>query len=52
MHASLESHIREEEQDIFPRISKAWDETKLEHAGTEMQEMTSVDIQNRPVMDS
>src|SRR4030095_8491478 len=39
VHASLESHIREEEQDIFPRISKAWDETKLEHARTEMQEM-------------
>jgi iron-sulfur cluster repair protein YtfE (RIC family) len=39
VHASLESHIREEEQDIFPRISKAWDETKLEQAGTEMQEM-------------
>src|SRR6185503_17272042 len=27
---SLESHIRQEEQDIFPRISKAWDKTKLE----------------------
>ena len=39
VHASLEIHIQEEEQDIFPRISKAWDETKLEHAGTEMQEM-------------
>lgn len=39
VHASLESHIRDEEQDIFPRISKAWDETKLEHAVTEMEEM-------------
>ena len=39
VHTSLESHIREEEQDIFPRISKAWDETKLERAGTELQEM-------------
>ena len=39
VHASLAKHIREEEQDIFPRINKAWDETKLEHAGTEMQEM-------------
>jgi iron-sulfur cluster repair protein YtfE (RIC family) len=39
VHASLENHIREEEQDIFPRISKAWDETKLTHAGTEMKEM-------------
>jgi len=39
IHTSLENHIREEEQDIFPRIGKAWDEAKLEHAGTEMQEM-------------
>ena len=39
VHASLESHIREEEQDIFPRISKVWDETKLKQAGTEMKEM-------------
>ena len=39
VHASLESHIREEEQDIFPRIGKVWDETKLKHAGTEMKEM-------------
>jgi hemerythrin-like domain-containing protein len=39
VHASLESHIREEEQDIFPRISKVWDEKKLTQAGTEMKEM-------------
>jgi iron-sulfur cluster repair protein YtfE (RIC family) len=39
VHTSLENHIREEEQDIFPRISKAWDQTKLEHAGAKMQEM-------------
>jgi len=39
VHASLESHIREEEQDIFPRISKVWNETKLKQAGTEMKEM-------------
>ena len=39
VHASLESHIREEEQDIFPRISKVWDDTKLKQAGTEMKEM-------------
>jgi hemerythrin-like domain-containing protein len=29
VHASLEGHIREEEQDIFPRISKVWDEKQL-----------------------
>ena len=39
VHASLESHIREEEQDIFPRISKVWGDTKLKQAGTEMKEM-------------
>jgi hemerythrin-like domain-containing protein len=39
VHASLESHIREEEQDIFPRISKVWDDKKLKQAGTDMKEM-------------
>jgi iron-sulfur cluster repair protein YtfE (RIC family) len=39
VHASLVSHIREEEKDIFPRISKVWDEHKLKQAGTDMQEM-------------
>ncbi|MDP2702086.1 MAG: hemerythrin domain-containing protein [Candidatus Rokubacteria bacterium] len=39
VHANLKSHIREEEQDIFPRISKVWDETKLKQAGAEMKEM-------------
>jgi hemerythrin-like domain-containing protein len=39
VHASLESHIREEEHDIFPRISKVWNETKLKQAGTEMKAM-------------
>jgi iron-sulfur cluster repair protein YtfE (RIC family) len=39
VHASLESHIREEEQDIFPRISKVWNEAKLKQAGTDMKEM-------------
>jgi len=39
VHASLESHIREEEQDIFPRISRIWDESKLKQAGTDMKEM-------------
>jgi hypothetical protein len=33
VHASLESHVREEKQDIFPRISKAWDEAKLKQPG-------------------
>lgn len=39
VHRSLESHIREEEQDIFPRISKIWDEKQLKQAGRELKEM-------------
>ena len=39
VHANLETHIREEEQDIFPRISKVWDEKRLERADTAMREM-------------
>ena len=39
VHASLEEHIEEEEQDIFPRISKVWDEGRLAQAGAEMKEM-------------
>ena len=39
VHASLESHIREEEHDIFPRIGKVWDEEQLEQAGTELEDM-------------
>jgi hemerythrin-like domain-containing protein len=39
VHASLGSHIREEEHEIFPRISKVWDETRLNKAGTDMKKM-------------
>lgn len=39
VHASLERHIREEEQDMFPRISKVWNDKKLKQAGTDMKEM-------------
>jgi hemerythrin-like domain-containing protein len=37
--SSLASHIREEEDDIFPSMSKVWGETRLKRAGTEMEEM-------------
>jgi ABC-type uncharacterized transport system substrate-binding protein len=49
VHASLESHIREEEQDIFPRISKVWDENKLKQAGTEMKEMKAKKLKRTTV---
>jgi Hemerythrin HHE cation binding domain len=34
--SALENHIREEEQNIFPRIGRIWDRTRLEEAGREM----------------
>ena len=39
VHASLEGHIREEEQDIFPRIGRVWDRDRLKRAGTDLKEM-------------
>ena len=39
VHASLESHVREEKQDTFQRISKVWSEAKPEQARTEIKEM-------------
>ena len=36
--ASLERHIREEEQDIFPRIGKVWDGARRKQAGAELED--------------
>lgn len=36
--AALENHIRQEEQDIFPRIGQVWDRTRREEAGREMSQ--------------
>jgi hemerythrin-like domain-containing protein len=33
----LEHHIQEEEGNIWPRIEQAWDRSKLEHAGQQME---------------
>jgi uncharacterized integral membrane protein/hemerythrin superfamily protein len=41
VHTSLELHIQEEEGTIFPRISKACDENRLERAGAQMADMKS-----------
>jgi iron-sulfur cluster repair protein YtfE (RIC family) len=49
VHTSLESHIREEEHDIFPRISKVWDEKKLNQAGTAMKEMKAKSLKLTPL---
>ena len=39
LRQTLEHHIREEEGEIFPRIERAWDTSKLEQAGREMETM-------------
>ena len=36
---TLEHHIQEEEGNIWPRIEQAWDRSKLEHAGQQMETM-------------
>lgn len=37
LHEALEHHIEQEEGDIWPRIQQAWDPSKLEHAGQQME---------------
>jgi hemerythrin-like domain-containing protein len=37
LQQTLEHHIQEEEGDIWPRIQRAWDQSKLEHAGEKME---------------
>lgn len=37
LQETLEDHIQEEEGDIWPRIQQAWDQSKLEEAGHQME---------------
>jgi iron-sulfur cluster repair protein YtfE (RIC family) len=37
LQEALEQHIEEEEGDIWPRIQQAWDQSKLESAGQQME---------------
>jgi len=37
LQEALEHHIEEEEGDIWPRIQQAWDQSKLEYAGQQME---------------
>jgi hemerythrin-like domain-containing protein len=37
LREALEHHIQEEEQEIFPKAREAWDQSKLEQAGREME---------------
>ena len=39
IHTSLLSHIREEESNIFPSVVTVWDDSRLQRAGMEMEEM-------------
>jgi hypothetical protein len=39
LHAALEKHIQEEEQDIWPKIERVWDKAQLEKAGERMEAM-------------
>jgi hemerythrin-like domain-containing protein len=39
LHGALEQHIRKEEQEIWPKIERAWDGKRLEEAGRQMASM-------------
>jgi Hemerythrin HHE cation binding domain len=39
LHDTLEEHIQEEEDDIWPEIEKVWDQAQLEEAGKKMEAM-------------
>jgi hypothetical protein len=39
LKSALETHIQEEEQEIWPRIERVWDAKQLERAGAEMEAM-------------
>jgi iron-sulfur cluster repair protein YtfE (RIC family) len=39
LKSTLEHHIQEEEQQIWPKIQRVWDRAKLDQAGTQMEAM-------------
>ncbi len=41
IHTALGNHIRQEEREIFPRISKIWDQSRRATAGDQMSAMKS-----------
>jgi iron-sulfur cluster repair protein YtfE (RIC family) len=47
IRAALEHHMRQEEQDIFPRIGRLWGGSRLEAAGREMSESQSEPADHR-----
>jgi hemerythrin-like domain-containing protein len=46
--AALENHIRQEEQDIFPRIGQIWGRVRLEEAGREMRKSKAEKAGTKP----
>lgn len=48
IRTALENHIRQEEQDIFPRIGRLWDRTRLEEAGREMRQSKAEKARTKP----
>ena len=49
VHVSLETHIREEERDIFPRIQKVWNEGQRKEAGTDLKQMKTKKLKRAKV---
>jgi hypothetical protein len=39
LHTALESHIKEEEGTIWPKIEQVWSGSRLEEAGKKMKAM-------------
>lgn len=39
LRGALEQHIRTEEQEVWPKIERAWDVPRLEEAGRQMEAM-------------
>jgi hemerythrin-like domain-containing protein len=39
LRGTLEQHIQEEEQSIWPRIQKVWDRARLEQAGQDLERL-------------
>lgn len=47
IRTALENHIRQEEREIFPRISKVWDQSRRTAAGEQMSAMKAEKVGRR-----
>jgi iron-sulfur cluster repair protein YtfE (RIC family) len=48
LRATLEKHIQEEEQTVWPRIQQVWDRARLEKAGRDLEAMKRQKLPSRP----